>query len=576
MCTVFLVLLACTDGPEGPSAAGDSRDDPVDADGDGYEAPADCNDSNASVHPGAPEMCNDQDDDCDGVVDENPVDGVVVYPDLDGDSFGDVLAAGTPTCEITAGQSATHTDCDDDDDAVHPGAPEACDDGADNDCDTLVDEDCRSRPFGVLGLDDASVTYVGTTPDLVAGANVSPGVDADGPYIMIKSRGSAGTEFVQDKAWFLRTTAPSVVEIEAGAAGVIDLAGSPRFTYLVDASDDADGDGLDDAAFAPYGSEFVYVFLGPVSHERDLSAADGLIDLGDANAEYAAWAGDLDGDRRSEIIAGQPWYYTEWDYEYPSGRLMLFSGAVIGSSDAPPAMAVIEGVHMDSYGDRRTRGVGDLDGDGLDELCVNGYSLFYGPVEGALDERAADVDLSKQDRSDPYPFIMEPAGDLDGDGANDALLFWVYPDDLSWQDVGVVVFNHDIREARPIADAPIRFAYSGPERPADMSAPGTGLATGDFDGDGIRDVVIGGGNHYNDDGTIPAAWIEYGPFEGTRETGSGATIEATPEFNAAGWAGANAVIDLDSDGFDDILLGVDLPGYDPLGMAVLFLGGPAE
>jgi PKD repeat protein len=42
----------------------------VDGDGDGVSAPADCDDTNAAIHPGATESCNDVDDDCDGVVDD--------------------------------------------------------------------------------------------------------------------------------------------------------------------------------------------------------------------------------------------------------------------------------------------------------------------------------------------------------------------------------------------------------------------------------------------------------------------------------------------------------------------------
>ena len=46
----------------------------VDADGDGYVETDDCDDTDASVHPGADEYCNGRDDDCDGSVDEDAVD----------------------------------------------------------------------------------------------------------------------------------------------------------------------------------------------------------------------------------------------------------------------------------------------------------------------------------------------------------------------------------------------------------------------------------------------------------------------------------------------------------------------
>ena len=86
----------------------------VDADGDGFAVPLDCDDSNAGINPNAPEVFNGLDDDCDGVVDEG-------FVDADADGWPVPL------------------DCDDSNAAVYPGAVEVLD-GLDNNCDGVVDE----------------------------------------------------------------------------------------------------------------------------------------------------------------------------------------------------------------------------------------------------------------------------------------------------------------------------------------------------------------------------------------------------------------------------------------------------
>lgn len=48
----------------------DADADPVDNDGDGYTSQIDCDDGDGEINPGATEVCNDVDDDCDGNVDE--------------------------------------------------------------------------------------------------------------------------------------------------------------------------------------------------------------------------------------------------------------------------------------------------------------------------------------------------------------------------------------------------------------------------------------------------------------------------------------------------------------------------
>ncbi|MEO6420053.1 MAG: MopE-related protein, partial [Polyangiaceae bacterium] len=91
----------------------------VDADGDGFPPPADCNDHDATVHPSAAETCNNVDDNCDGKIDEGF--------DLDLDTY------------FTCAHGALAIDCNDNDATIHPGAVEVCN-AKDDDCNAKIDE----------------------------------------------------------------------------------------------------------------------------------------------------------------------------------------------------------------------------------------------------------------------------------------------------------------------------------------------------------------------------------------------------------------------------------------------------
>ena len=83
------------------------------------------------------EVCDTADNDCDLLIDEGfPA---VWYADMDDDGFG-AMAALTRGCMQPPGSVALSGDCDDDNPAAFPGAPEFCD-GVDTDCDGLLDED---------------------------------------------------------------------------------------------------------------------------------------------------------------------------------------------------------------------------------------------------------------------------------------------------------------------------------------------------------------------------------------------------------------------------------------------------
>ena len=112
----------------------DSATEPlVDGDGDGSPVGADCDDTNATIHPGAEEACNERDDDCDGAVDEGlPL--YIWYADGDRDGYG-VLEPTREACGPAPGWADRSDDCDDLDPAVHPEARDRPHDGVDADCD---------------------------------------------------------------------------------------------------------------------------------------------------------------------------------------------------------------------------------------------------------------------------------------------------------------------------------------------------------------------------------------------------------------------------------------------------------
>ena len=96
----------------------------------------DCDDFNEQVHPGANELCNGIDDDCDGETDED-AGGIEYFADADADGYGSTSLG--LFCTQPAGSSAQDGDCDDTNAAINPGAAEVCND-IDDDCDGETDE----------------------------------------------------------------------------------------------------------------------------------------------------------------------------------------------------------------------------------------------------------------------------------------------------------------------------------------------------------------------------------------------------------------------------------------------------
>ncbi len=109
---------------------------------------SDCDDNDPAVHPGAKELCNARDDNCDGRVDEDLVE-TTQYEDKDGDGYGTLTGKTVFAKCPPAGYAPAYGDCDENDPKVHPGVTEVCD-HKDNNCDGRVDE--RVRPVCGVGM----------------------------------------------------------------------------------------------------------------------------------------------------------------------------------------------------------------------------------------------------------------------------------------------------------------------------------------------------------------------------------------------------------------------------------------
>ena len=288
---LLFAAVACrtdTDKIDTADAPGDTGPEVVDVDGDGYGAEEDCDDEDASIHPGADEVCDGLDNDCDGDIDEDG--GTPWYADADGDGYGDSDAV-TTACEIPSGHVADASDCDDADPETHPNAPERCD-GLDNDCDGVIDEELEELwhlDADGDGYGDPGVTIDSCDPgDGWVGPDMATDCDDGDPAV-----NPAATEICNG--------------VDDDCDGVVDE--DLESTWYAD----ADGDGFGDPEAASFGCEPAAGYTADASDCDDANSSihpdaseicdtldndcDGLIDdLDDSISGSSTWYLDADGD----------------------------------------------------------------------------------------------------------------------------------------------------------------------------------------------------------------------------------------------------------------------------------------
>jgi hypothetical protein len=488
-----------------------------DADGDGYGLSAfplqhcadavpgwsmdrgDCDEGDASVHPGADELCNGIDDDCDGRVDENAADTATWYADDDGDGWGDD-ARTWPACEAPEGWVEGGGDCDDDDPAVNPGAEETCWTAVDDDCDG------DDNPTGAQGC----VTFYADLDGDGFGGEGACLCEAQEPYLL-ESGGDCddgdasvypGADEQDD---LVDQDCDGQARVSAAQLGLV-LTGEDSSDYAGIAMapvGDTDGDGWDDLLVGAHGDDTLgsgygaaYLVAGPVTASMGLADARAKL-LGEAGSDYTgatlAAAGDVDGDGLADMLVGA---YKNNRGGSDAGAVFLIHGPVEGELELGQEALVFTGGGSNHLAGFAVDGGGDLTGDGWPDLVVGAYQasgagtnagevyVIEGPVEqgGAL----ADMALVLQPYSSGSYFGYDLCSvDLDGDGI-DELAVGAIATDLEHDNTGsVMVYQGPVQYAGDYPDSEIHGSWTS-------DYLGRTVADGgDLDGDGLSELIVG-------------------------------------------------------------------------------------
>lgn len=558
-----LALTACTE------RGGDTDLPGVDADGDGFIEQLDCDDSDDSVFPGADEICNEVDDDCNGEVDDQALDQRSFYRDDDDDGYG-LDGSVRIACFAPDGYAEVGGDCDDSDPDRSPDASEMCNE-IDDDCNDLVDDDPVDGDPWFPDRDQDG--YGGDAGRILAcrpvAEHLRSGGDCDDSDPSINPEGQ---EICDDG------------EGDEDCDGRINddddsLADPPA--WYVDADEDGYGDRSDPVfqCARPEGRiatgldcEDTLPEVNPEAEEvcgndldddcNDHAATCGVVgrmtvDLADSRWDAVQRGGELGtavfglpdqtGDGRGELGLTQPRFDETSTTRVNVGRIALVHGPALGGGIAIADRTVTHDV-VDQRLGTRVEVAGDIDSDGQNEvwLSSNGAS----PASVRLLDLDGEVSLVLESDNSPWDAFGDAIAvlpDITEDGVSDVM---VGAPRKEIDDPGPVgaVYLFDGADTGTLGTEDALAAIEGDVLGGEC---GAALTAPDTDGDGDAEVAIGCSGGSVDQGEVV---LFAAPPTGVVSAADADTrLEGRSFDHKAGAALAHG--DLNGDGYDDLVVG---------------------
>ncbi|MCK6526318.1 FG-GAP-like repeat-containing protein [Myxococcota bacterium] len=567
---LLAILLGCGDreGADGDSTAKDDGSGDVDGDHDGFRGSEDCDDADPAVHPGAAEVCNGLDDDCDGTSDEDAEDAIPWYPDADGDGYG-VDEGAVVACFPPHGTTDDGGDCDDTRIDIHPGIDE------DESCDG-TDQDCDSRDDGCALLGTFSAAAADVIFDGGASSFSSGDVDGDGRVEVLLG---FNAEFYDNGAVLVISADVRGSFYADDVQGVMIGDTQSRAGEALDAHADLTGDGIADIVYG--GPDMSYdadighmgaVYLTPGAAalgSYDEPLGPDRFALGDEDVRpigNEVLVADVTGDGEYDVVVAADLAIegtgTVLVYEGPHGSEVRYSADASARLDGRAGSQDEAGCSL---------ATGDMDGDGLADLVVGGCEtgrgrpgrvhVVFAPITGHTSLDDTGILLDGMDWYDRAASHLDAGFDVNGDGFEDLVVEANGAED----DHGAAYVHFGpLTEDRDMADADAVLV--GHEK---GDGAGYNVASaGDVDGDGFDDLLVAA---YASalPGTLGIVYLVYGPVSGVVDLGTVDTVIAAEGDYGGFGINLAGLGDVNADGLDDFAIA----GWD-VGRNYIFYGRP--